>query len=381
MLLAAAPARADVAMTAPAQGAALPAFQTTAPIALMVDMGSGRTLFARDERRRFIPASLTKIMTAYVAFELIDAHRLGLDQTMPVRDETWRQWHGKGTSMNLAEGSSVTVEDLLRGIVTVSANDGCVVLAEGIAGDVPHFTTLMNAAAHHLGMPDTHYNTPNGWPDDGRTYVSAADLATLSSALISRHPGLYHRFFGHKDMTFNGVTQENFNPLYGVTAGADGVKTGHTNEAGYGLVGSAERDGRRLLMVVAGFDTLEARRNQSRAFIEWGYSAWETQPLFNAGVQVAEARVQGGTDRMVGLLAPRDLRTVRPTGTRAGYGLTVRYRGPLTAPLAKGQPVATLVVHTDGQPDASLPLVAANDVGRGGAIDRLRNGLFALAGL
>jgi len=212
--------------------------EITAPTAYMVDVNSGRVLFSRDAHRRFVPASLTKIMTSYVAFELIAAGKLSLNQSFVMSPQTFRQWHGVGSTMFLGNQSRTTVADLLEGIVTVSANDACVVLAEGIAGSVPEFTAMMNAQARALGLRDTHYHTPNGWMDQGQTYVSAADLATLAIALITRHPDLYHRFYGHERAEFNGIAQNNHNPLYGHTPGADGVKTGFTGEAGYGLVGS-----------------------------------------------------------------------------------------------------------------------------------------------
>lgn len=371
--------------------AAVPAFDLTAfespkrslgaPIALMVDVNSGRTLFSRDARRRFIPASLTKIMTAYVAFELIAEGRLDQRQRFLVRPETFREWSRKGTSMFLQNGTEVTVADLLRGIVTVSANDACVVLAEGASGSVANFTALMNAKARELGMRDSHFNTPNGWPDEGQTYVSAADLATLSTALITRHPDLYARYFGHPEMTWNGITQRNRNPLYGAVEGADGVKTGHTNEAGYGFVGSAVRHGRRVVMVVAGYDRPQDRRDQSRAFVEWAFSAWQGQRLFEAGDKVATAQVQGGEARTVALAAPRPLFVTLPNGAKPVYSLTVRYKGPLQAPIAKGQQVGTLVVTMQGEQPVKLPLVAGSQVAVGGLAARIWFGLLGLLGL
>jgi D-alanyl-D-alanine carboxypeptidase (penicillin-binding protein 5/6) len=165
-----------------------------------------------------------------------------------------------------------------------------VVLAEGVSGNVPGFTALMNAQARALGMRDTHYNTPNGWMDEGRTYVSAADLATLSTALITRHPDFYRRFYGHETMIWNGIEQRNHNPLYGVVAGADGVKTGFTNEAGYGLVGSAQRGGRRLMMVIGGYDRPQDRARDGAALLEWGFAAFDETPLFAAGAHIGSAR-------------------------------------------------------------------------------------------
>lgn len=362
----------------PADPAAMP--EISAPIALLVDVNSGRVLFERQSHRRFVPASLTKIMTSYVAFELIAQGKLSLDRPIPMRPETFRQWHGVGSTMFLANNSQTRVADLLEGIVTVSANDACVVLAEGVAGSVPAFTAMMNAQAKALGMKDTHYHTPNGWMDEGQTYVSAADLATLSTALITRHPDLYRRFYGHDRMTWNGIAQANHNPLYGHTPGADGVKTGFTNEAGYGFVGSVERNGRRLMMVVGGYDRPNDRAQQSRALIEWGFAAWQSRPLYAAGSHIGSAAVQGGAQSAVGLVAPHTLALTLPAGAAGRPSLSIRYKGPLRAPIAKGEPVATLVVRVPGQPDEQLPLVAAEAVPRGGAYARLRDGFARMFG-
>jgi len=357
---------------------AMPAL--SAPIALLIDVNAGRVLFERQSHRRFVPASLTKIMTSYVAFELIKAGKLRLNQRFRMSPETFRQWHRVGSTMFLTNESDTSVAELLDGIVTVSANDGCIVLAEGVAGSVAAFTALMNAEAHKLGMKDTHYHTPNGWMDEGETYVSAADLAILSTALITRHPDLYRRFYGHERLSFRGIEQPNHNPLYGHVPGADGVKTGFTNEAGYGLVGSAIRDGRRLMMVVGGYDNGKIRARESRDFMEWGFAAFEAHPLFAQGARIGTAKVQGGEARDIALVAPHSLALTLPRGERAQYSLAVRYKGPLRAPIAKGDAVATLVVRVPGEREAQLPLVAAEAVPAAGIVARLRNGLLAMVG-
>lgn len=366
---------------APETVGAAPMPEISAPIALLLDVGSGRVLYARDAHRRFVPASITKIMTSYVAFDLISKGKLRLDQRIPVRPETYRAWRRVGSTMFLPSDAQPTVAELIEGIVTVSANDACVVLAEGATGSVPAFTTLMNAAAADLGMRDSHFNTPNGWMDQGQTYVTAADLATLSGALMTRFPDLYRRFYGHSQMTWNGITQPNHNPLYGFTQGADGVKTGFTNEAGYGFVGSAERSGRRLVMVLGGYDRPKDRTAQSRDFIEWGFGAWNAQQLFGKGAQVGVAEVQGGAARSVPLVAPRQLTVTAPVRHKVRYSLAIRYKGPLKAPIAKGETVASLLVRVPGEPVHLLPLVAGAAVPKGGALARLRNGALSAVGL
>ena len=353
-----------------------------APIAYLIDLGSGRVLFEREPRRRFLPASLTKIMTAYVAFELLQAGRLQPNQRFAMSDGAFQQWHRVGSTMFLGRGQVISVDELLQGIRTVSANDGCIVLAEGASGSVANFVTLMNAEAKRLGMSDSHFGSPNGWPDQGATYTSARDLAILTRAMLTRHPAYYRHYVGHPGMIFNGISQNNHVPLIGRVAGADGVKTGFTNESGYGLVGSAVRNGRRLVMVVGGYDRAWQRARESRALLEWGFSAWETQPLFAAGATVGKAKVQGGAARQVPLIAPLAYSVTFPVGSSPPpVKLTLRYEGPLRAPLAKGAEVATLRVSTPGEPPRDLPLLADSSVGVAGPMARLRNGLFELVGL
>ena len=237
------------------------------PVSLLVDLGSGQVLHERSPDLRFVPASMTKVMTAYVAFELIAQGDLLPEQHFFVSPETAAKWNGKGTSMYLRGGESVSVDMLLHGIATASANDASIVLAEGFAGDVRTWTGLMNAQARRLGMEDSHFNTPNGWPDGGKTYVSAADLVKLARALITRHPALYRRYFGQKRMEWHHVTLQSHDPTVGVVAGADGIKTGYTREAGYNFLGSAERRGRRLVMVIGGFLTFGLDRREQRIVV------------------------------------------------------------------------------------------------------------------
>ncbi len=353
----------------------------TAPIAMMLDLGSGRELYARGERRRFLPASLTKIMTAWVAFELIAAGRLDPRQRLTMSDAAFDNWHRVGSTMFLARGQVVTVDELLDGIMTVSANDGCIVLAEGASGSVAGFVALMNAEARRLGMTDSHFGTPNGWPDEGATYTSARDLAILTRAMITRHPALYRRYVGRTGMVFNGISQSNHVPLLGQLAGLDGVKTGFTNESGFGFVGSAARDGRRLVMVVAGYDNPRLRGRESRDFIEWGFGAWEARRLFGSDQTVGSARVQGGSARSVGLTSALPAYVTVPRGSPARYSLALRYQGPVRAPIRAGDPVGQLVVKVDGQEPSAIQLVAAQGVAEAGTIARLRNGVLEAIGL
>jgi serine-type D-Ala-D-Ala carboxypeptidase (penicillin-binding protein 5/6) len=367
-------------LTAKGGAQAAPAPAATAPVAYLADLGSGRVLLARHEHRRFPPASLTKIMAAYVAFEMIAAGELDPARSVVVRRETAQRWAGVGSSMNLTAGSRVPIEALLTGLMTASANDGAIVLAEAASGSVERFVTRMNREARRLGLNDSRFHTPNGWPDGGATYTSADDLAVLTRSMIARHPALYRRYVGQPEMSWNGARLRNRLPLLGV-AGVDGVKTGYTREAGYGVVGSAERGGRRLVLVLAGLPSESVRREEARSLLSWGFEAWRAQRLFARGQTVAAARVQGGAERRVALIAPRDLFLTRAPGEPEHARLTVRYRGPVTAPIRRGQEIGVLQVAAAGQPVRRLPLVAATDVTPAGFFDRLRNGLLGFAGL
>ena len=379
-----------IAAAAAPAAARAPSIDTAAPVALLVDLSSGATLFARDIDRPIPPASMAKMMTTEVAFELIDSGKLALDKMCTVRPETWQRWHGPaaGSTMFLSPNERVSVEDLLHGIVTLSGNDASVVLAECIAGSEQAFTEQMNALARTLGMRSSRFGNSNGWPDEGRTLVTARDLATLARASIERHPKLYKQFYGQPSFTWGrtmgsgqGITQGNRNPLLGKVAGADGLKTGHTAEAGYGFTGSAEQNGRRLIMVVAGLDTYNQRIAESVKLMEWGFNAWTTRPLFRAGQRVGSAKVQFGGEDEVALVAPRNLALTIPAGPASGAtSMRIRYKGPIAAPVAKGAHVADLVVSTP-LGEQVMPLAAAEAVDEAGFFGRAWIGLKQLLGL
>jgi D-alanyl-D-alanine carboxypeptidase (penicillin-binding protein 5/6) len=371
--------------------AAAPLFETAAPVAYMVDLSSGAVLYAKDADRRIPPASMAKIMTTHLAFELIKAGDIKLGQMCQVRPETWQRWHGPeaGSTMFLSPGEQVSVENLLHGIVTLSGNDASVVLAECIAGTEEAFAARMNAEAKKLGMANSNFGNSNGWPDEGVTYTTAKDLARLAVASYQSTPDLYKRFYARRDFTWGRtmggnqpITQGNRNPLLGRIPGADGLKTGHTVEAGYGFTGSADQKGRRIVMVVAGLSSFNQRIEESVRFMSWGFNAWQSRPLFAKGKTVAQARVQLGSDGEVALVAPRDLAVTLPAGIgAANIRVKVVYDGPLKAPIREGQEVAHLVVTTGDTPPQTLPLVAGAAVEEAGFFDRMFAGLARLFGM
>jgi D-alanyl-D-alanine carboxypeptidase (penicillin-binding protein 5/6) len=383
-------AGASIALASAAPAAA-PQFDTPARYAYLIDLSSGATLFAKNADAHMPPASMAKMMTTEVAFELIDKGQLPLNKMCTVRPETWQKWHGPaaGSTMFLSTGEQVSVENLLKGIVTLSGNDASVVLAECIAGTEPAFTDQMNALAKQLGLTNSHFGTANGWPDNGVTYVTARDLATLARATIEHHPKLYKEFYSLPNFTWGktlgsgqDITQANRNPILGHVPGADGLKTGHTDEAGYGFTGSADQNGRRLIEVLAGLPSWNARVQESTRLIEWGFNAWTDKPLFSAGAKVGSAKVQLGSSSEVPLMAPRNLAATLPAGLSSGSIQTrIRYQGPLLAPIKKGQEVAQLVITTGDTPPQIVPLVAGEDVGRAGMFGRMWLGFKQLFGM
>ncbi|MGB7407426.1 MAG: D-alanyl-D-alanine carboxypeptidase family protein [Pontixanthobacter sp.] len=344
-----------------------------AQIAMMIDGDTGQVLFAKDANRRFIPASITKIMTAFLAFEMIKSGELRFDQKFALSKGAADDWYRTGSTMFLIPRELTTVDDLLKGIASVSANDGSAALAEGAAGSIDAWTARMNEMARRIGMRDSHFGTPNGWPDAGGTFTTASDLMRLSRLLIQRHPYLYSRYFGRNGMRHNGFAQANHDPISGIVEGADGIKTGYTRQAGHGFVGSAKRAGQRLIMVVAGVDGSPARTQASRDFMEWGFAAFERKSVLRKADIVAYAKVQNGASSSVGLQPRDDVSLALSKGQSGDVRGSVRYAGPLEAPLDAGQSVATLELRQGGKTLASIPLVASDNVAEAGVGQRITN--------
>jgi len=369
-------------------GAQAPGLETAAPVAYMYDLSSGAVLYEREADRRIPPASMAKMMTTHVAFDLIDKGELQLNKMCTVRPETWRAWHSQGSTSFLEVNGQYSVEHLLHGIVTQSGNDATVVLAECIAGTEQAFVQLMNRDSRELGLTNSNWGNPVGWPDGGVTQTTARDLGKLARATIEGHPKLYRQFYAQPSFTSGrqlgsgeAITQGNRNPILGKVPGADGLKTGHTEEAGYGFTGSAEQNGRRLIMVVAGLGSTQQRIDESVKFMDWGFKAWQTRPLFQQGARVGEAQVQQGSADTVGLVAPRNLAATIPVGLGRRFQAKVVYQGPIKAPIAQGQHVADLVVQAEGMPVMTMPLVAEEEVGEAGIFGRIWSGFKRVVGM
>jgi D-alanyl-D-alanine carboxypeptidase (penicillin-binding protein 5/6) len=364
----------------PDPGAVPPAVPSAAeaPVALLVDLGSGQVLHARNPDRRFMPASVTKVMTLYLAFELIEAGRLDPAQVFTMSPLIAREWRRKGSTMFLDRGEQIRVDDLLLGIANVSANDGAAVLAEGQAGSVAAWTQAMNRTALGLGMRGSHFASPNGWPDEGRTFTTANDLVALARAMITRHPDKFGYYIGRAGLDYKGIAQVNHDPMIGRVPGADGIKTGFTNESGFSYLGTARRDGQRLVMVLAGVENGRLRARVAKSYVEWGFSAFDRQQLFAPRAVVGMARVQGGNARKVALKAAGPVAINLPRGSTAQLTASIRYDGPLRAPISAGQEVAMLEITAPGVAPARIPLYTVEAVETAGPLDRIVN---AVAGL
>lgn len=357
---------------ATAQPAAIPT-EDDVPVALLVDVTSGQVLFARNAHRRFVPASITKVMTLYLAFEMIEAGRLDPRQPLVVTPQVASEWSGKGSTMFLQADDRVQLSDLLKGIATVSANDASIVVAEKGAGSVPAWTAQMNAKARSIGMEQSHFATPNGWPDGGRTFTTASDLVTLATALVRDHPKKYKKFIGLPDFRYGPIAQSNRDPMIGRIEGSDGIKTGYTNEAGFGYLGTAKRGDQRLVMVLAGAYRNATRARSARSLIEWGFTAFDRQRLFSSGSIVGSARVQNGAASNVDLITDRAVAVNAPKGKAEDIRITITYDGPLRAPIAEGEKVGVLEIQVPDMEPARVPLLARTSVSKAGLMDRIAN--------
>jgi D-alanyl-D-alanine carboxypeptidase (penicillin-binding protein 5/6) len=350
------------------------------PVVLLKDISNGQILYAREAERRFMPASVTKTMTAFTAFELIKEGKIRPSANYVITPELQKEWYANGSNMFLRAGDRPTIGELILGATTVSGNDASVALAMASVGSLESWIDLMNANARKLGMRNTHFGSANGLPDEGRTFTSAQDLSLLAEALVMRHPDLYRRYFGHRTFTWNGITQQNHDPVTGRVHGGDGIKTGFTNEAGNTVVGSAERDGRRLIVVLAGAPDARRRDKSARDLLEWGFSEFTMRVLAEQGSAIGEAKVQNGAATKVPLRAGRVIGFALPEGAAGAVSTSIRYHGPVSAPIAEGDHIADLRVEIDGQPPFDIPLVAAENVAEAGFLMRIFNGFLGFFG-
>ena len=339
---------------------------TTARLALIIDADTGAVLLEKNADERMPPSSMSKLMTMYVVFDLLKQGRLTMDQELPVSERAWRMG---GSKMFVQLGTTVKVGDLIRGVIIQSGNDACIVLAEGISGSETQFAETLNEYGRKLGLNASSFRNATGWPDPEHR-MTCRDLAILARHLVNDFPE-YFRIYSERSFVWNNITQENRNPLLGRVAGADGLKTGHTDEAGYGLTGTAKRGDRRLILVVNGLPSMAARREETERLMEWGFREFENVSLFRASETIEEAPVYLGDRLKVPLVGARDVVLTLPRQWRRNLQVKLRYDSPIPAPVAKGQELGKLEVSGAGVPPMSVPLLAGVDVARLGLIPRI----------
>lgn len=337
---------------------------TSARSAVLIDAGTGTALFAKNPDVSLPPASMSKLMTIEVVFQAIREGRLSLDDRIPVSRTASRMG---GSRMFIREGEEVRVEDLLRGIIVLSGNDACVAIAEGMSGSESAFAELLNQRARELGLTRSHFANASGWPHPDHV-MSVRDIAALSLHIIREYPDLYP-MFAETEFSWDGVKQDNRNPLLYRDVGADGLKTGHTEASGYSLAASAVRGNRRLVLVVSGLGSRQDRAGESQRLISWGFREFRSGVVFDAGEVLGRAQVWMGEEAVVDLVLEEPLLATLPV-LQAGTRAVLRYDEPVEAPIARGQRLGTLTLTLFGDETIEAPLVAAHDVAPGGFLVR-----------
>lgn len=343
-------------------------FQSKAPQALLMDADTGTVLFAKEENTKIPPASLAKLMTMEVVFHRIKSGNLSLEDKFFVSEDAWKRGgaNSGGSTMFAKLKSEISLEDLIRGVIIQSANDGCIIIAEGLAGSEAAFANLMNERARAIGLKNSRFRNSTGLPDPGQR-MTISDLAKLAKHMIDEYPEFY-KFYSETEFTWNKITQRNRNPLLAMDIGADGFKTGYTEESGYAIVGTSVRDGQRLIAVMSGMKTKSQRAEESRKILDWGFRAFEKRELVAANQIVAEVGVYGGDKANVGVVGDGKVEIYLPVGSGDFLKTRVAYNYPLMPPIKKGDKIATLKVWVDKTLTQETPLYAVEDVNKGGIV-------------
>ena len=339
---------------------------TQARSALIMDAGTGAVLLDKHADQRIPPASMSKVMTAYLVFDYLKQGRAKLDDELPVSEKAWRTG---GSKMFVPLGGRIKIADLLRGVIVQSGNDACVVLAEGLAGSEAAFVEEMNRKAKEIGLTNSHFRNVDGMPDPDH-WMTARDLAILAVRTIGDFPEFY-KIYAEKEFAFNNITQGNRNPLLYKDFGADGLKTGHTEEAGYSLLASARRGDRRIVVVLSGLPSMKSRAQESERLVEWAFREYNNYQLFSAGKTVEDAEVWLGEQSTVPLTVAQDLVVTVPRKSRKDMKVTVVYDQPATAPVRNGQQLGKIVVSVPDMAPVEAPLLAASEVERLGPFGRV----------
>ena len=349
------------------------AIETKAKNAVLMDFETGTVFFQKNADEKMPPASMSKLMTAYMIFERLKNGALSMDDEFVVSENAWRKGGAKtgSSTMFLKIGDKVKLGDLLRGIIVQSGNDACITAAENISGSEKEFVDQANKKAVELGLSNSHFANTTGWPHPDH-YMSPKDLAVLSSHIIKEFPD-YYGIYSEKEFTYNKIKQENRNPLLFLMPDmADGIKTGHTAASGYGLVGSAKKGNRRIIMVINGLKTMKERSEEAQKLILWGLRNFDNYKVLKKGVRVVSIPVWLGRSRTVAAVPDHDVIVTYPKGKQKEISVKVTYEKPVSAPVKKGQKVGSLVLKVPGQDDRTVDLFAADEVKRKGYFGRLK---------
>ena len=341
------------------------AFETAAEFAILLDSRSGKVYFEKQADELMSPASMSKIMTMLMVFERLKDGRLKMSDEFAISEDAWRRGGAAsgGSTMYAELNSRVKLQDLVRGVTIQSANDACIAIAEGIAGSEQAFADLMTKRARELGLQKSTFRNSTGLPDPEHK-MTARELATLARYLIEVFPE-YYKFYSEQEFTWNDIRQHNRNPLLGSFPGADGIKTGYIREAGYGLVGSAKRNGRRLIVVLNGMRSRKERAEEAKKILDWGFRKFRDINVYEAGETVSRARVWGGVRTWVSLVAKDRVNVLLAPEERDSANAEVVYEGPVKAPVRQGQQIGKLRLTVNGRTVSSQPLYAGESVDEG----------------
>ena len=345
------------------------AIESVAKTALLIDLSTGETFLEKNSQLRTYPSSMTKIMTALMAFEKIKEGTLSLDQEFLISKKAWKMG---GSKMFIEVDKKVTVSDLLLGVVVQSGNDASIAIAEGISGSEEIFAIEMNNLAKKIGLSDTNFVNSSGWPNDNH-YTTAQDLAKIAIYTLNEHPEFY-KMYGVTEFKYNGIKQDNRNPLLYSFDGADGFKTGHTQAAGYGLVGSAERGGRRLLLVLNGLETSRSRAQEALRLMDWGFNNFQLVEFYKKNEVVIEADTWLGKKEKVKLSSIKDISVSIPKSHLSDMKVEVLVEEPIQTPISQGDKIGTLQIsYQDNQ--LQFPLISSEDIEQKGFFSRITSAL------
>ncbi len=356
-------------------------FSTTARTALVIDNTTGEVLLSKSIDRPIPPASMSKLMTLFMVFESLEEGKIEMNDTFRVSKKAWKKG---GSKMFLREGENVTIENLIKGVIIQSGNDACIVLAEGIAGTEENFAELMTIRAKEIGLTNSNFTNSTGWPDP-QHYMTSRDLITLANKIREEYPS-YYKIFDDLEFTWDGISQKNRNPLLSMNLGADGLKTGYTEEAGYGLIASAKQNGRRITFVITGLKSIGQRTREAKGITTWAFKKFKLETFFEKGSTILEAPVWRGEKETVKISASNDVQILLANDSKEKVKMHVILKEPLVAPLKRGQRIkGQLVIKTNPliktdneKKQLFFPIEVSEDIDKGGLANKLTTNLNTL---